>query len=254
VQTFLRAFLEADVRPILQLIQAPTLVLHRRAVQVIPMEHAHYLAEHIPGARLVELPGADVSIIWETPELVLDQVEELITGVRRIAEPTRVLAAVLFTDIVGSTQQAARVGDRRWRQLLDLHDELAARLVEEASGRLVKTTGDGILATFDGPARAIRCAADLRDELRGMGLQLRAGIHAGEVELRDGDVGGIAVHIAARVMAAAGPGEILASRTIRDLVVGSDLALEERGAHPLKGLEGTWQLFALADVAPVARA
>jgi class 3 adenylate cyclase len=252
VQTFLRAFLDADVRTILPLIQAPTLVLHRRDVQVIPIEHARYLAEHIPKARLVELPGADVSIIWETPELVLDQVEELVTGVRHIAAPTRVLAVVLFTDIVGSTQQAARVGDRRWRQLLDMHDELAARLVEEADGRLVKTTGDGILATFEGPARAIRCAANLGDALRGMGLQLRAGIHAGEVELRDGDVGGIAVHIAARVMAAAGPSEILASRTVRDLVVGSDLALEERGAHPLKGVEGTWQLFALADTAPAA--
>jgi class 3 adenylate cyclase len=252
VQTFLRAFLDADVRAILPLIQAPTLVLHRRDVQVIPIEHARYLAEHIPKARLVELPGADVSIIWETPELVLDQVEELVTGVRHIAAPTRVLAVVLFTDIVGSTQQAARVGDRRWRQLLDMHDELAARLVEEADGRLVKTTGDGILATFEGPARAIRCAANLGDALRGMGLQLRAGIHAGEVELRDGDVGGIAVHIAARVMAAAGPSEILASRTVRDLVVGSDLALEERGAHPLKGVEGTWQLFALADTAPAA--
>jgi class 3 adenylate cyclase len=220
---------------------------------VVPIEHARYLTEHIPRAQLVELPGADVSIIWETPELVLDQLEEFVTGVRRVAEPTRFLAAVLFTDIVGSTQQAARVGDRRWRQLLDLHDELAARLVEEAGGRLVKTTGDGILATFDGPARAIRCAADLRDELRGMGLQLRAGVHAGEVELRDRDVGGIAVHIAARVMAAAGPGEILASRTVRDLMVGSDLALEDRATQALKGLEGTWQLFALADAAPVAR-
>jgi class 3 adenylate cyclase len=247
VQTFLRAFLEADVRPILPLIQAPTLVLHRRDVQVIPIEHARYLTEHIPRARLVELPGADVSIIWETPELVLDQVEEFVTGVRRIAEPTRVLAAVLFTDIVGSTEQAARLGDRRWRQLLDIHDELAARLVQEAGGRLVKTTGDGILATFDGPARGIRCAAEFRDELRGMGLQLRAGIHAGEVELRDGDVGGIAVHIAARVMAAAGPGEILASRTVHDLVVGSGLALEDRGTHPLKGVEGSWQLFMVAD-------
>jgi class 3 adenylate cyclase len=159
---------------------------------------------------------------------------------------------VLFTDLVGSTEQAARVGDRRWRQLLDLHDELAARLVQEAGGRLVKTTGDGILATFDGSARGIRCAAELRDELRGMGLQLRAGIHAGEVELRDGDVGGIAVHIAARVMAAAGAGEILASRTVRDLVVGSDLVLEDRGTHPLKGVEGSWQLFVLADAAPAA--
>ena len=254
VQTFLRAFLNADVRPSLPLIQAPTLVLHRRDLQVIPVEHARYLAERIPGARLVELPGADVSIIWETPELVLDQMEQLLTGVHRIAEPTRVLAAVLFTDIVESTQQAARVGDRRWRHLLDLHDELAARLVEEAGGRLVKTTGDGILATFDGPARGIRCAANLRQELRGLGLQLRAGIHAGEVELRDRDVGGIAVHIAARVMAAAGPGEILASRTVRDLMVGSDLALEDRTTQPLKGLDGTWQLFALADAAPVARA
>jgi class 3 adenylate cyclase len=200
----------------------------------------------------VELPGTDVSIIWETPELVLDQVEEFVTGVRRIAEPTRVLAAVLFTDIVGSTEQAARLGDRRWRQLLDIHDELAARLVQEAGGRLVKTTGDGILATFDGPARGIRCAAEFRDELRGMGLQLRAGLHAGEVELRDSDVGGIAVHIAARVMAAAAAGEILASRTVHDLVVGSDLALEDSGTHPLKGVEGSWQLFALADAAPAA--
>ena len=144
------------------------------------------------------------------------------------------------------------MGDRRWRQLLDLHDELAARLVQEAGGRLVKTTGDGVLATFDGPARGIRCAAELRDQLRGMGLQLRAGIHAGEVELRDGDVGGIAVHIAARVMAAAGPGDILASRTVRDLVVGSDLVLEDRGTHRLKGVEGSWQLFAMADAAPAA--
>jgi class 3 adenylate cyclase len=252
VHGFLRAFLEADVRPILPLIQAPTLVMHRRDVQLVPIEHARYLAEHIPGARLVELPGADVSIIWETPELVLDHVEEFLTGVRRIAEPKRVLAAVLFTDIVGSTEQAGRMGDRRWRQLLDLHDELAARLVEEAGGRLVKTTGDGILATFDGPGRGIRCAAALRDELRGMGLQLRAGLHVGEVELRDGDVGGIALHIAARVMAAAGPGEILASRTVRDLVVGSDLVLEDRGTHPLKGVEGTWQLFVVADTEPAA--
>jgi class 3 adenylate cyclase len=245
VQWFLRAFLEADARPILPLIQAPTVVLHRRNVQLFPVEHARYLTEHIPGAKFVELPGTDVSLIWETPELVLDHVEEFLTGVHRIAEPTRVLATVLFTDIVGSTEQAERLGDRRWRQLLDLHDELAARLVEEAGGRLVKTTGDGILATFDGPGRGIRCAAALRDELRAIGLQLRAGLHAGEVELRDGDVGGLAVHIAARVMAAAGPEQIFASRTVRDLVMGSDLAFKDRGTRQLKGVEGSWELFAV---------
>jgi class 3 adenylate cyclase len=159
-------------------------------------------------------------LIWETPQLALDQVEAFLTGVRRTTAPTRVLATVLFTDIVGSTEQASRLGDRRWRELLDVHDELARRLVEEFGGQLVKTTGDGILATFDGPGRAVRCAAALGDELAGIGVQLRAGLHAGEVELRDGDVGGIAVHIAARVMAAAQPGEVLTSRTVRDLVAG----------------------------------
>jgi class 3 adenylate cyclase len=201
-----------------------------------------------PGERLLAALGTGVV----AHDLRVTQVEEFVTGVRRIADPKRVLAAVLFTDIVGSTEQAARLGDRRWRQLLDLHDELATRLAQEAGGRLIKITGDGILATFDGPARGIRCAADLRDELRGMGLQLRAGIHAGEVELRDGDIGGMAVHIAARVMAAAGPGEILASRTVRDLVVGSDLDLEDRGPQPLKGVEGSWQLFMVADAEPAA--
>jgi class 3 adenylate cyclase len=150
---------------------------------------------------------------------------------------------VLFTDIVGSTELAGRLGDRRWRELLNVHDELARRVVGDLGGQLVKTTGDGVLATFDGPGRAIRCAGALSDELAGIGVQLRAGLHTGEVELRGGDVGGIAVHIAARVMAAAHPGEILTSRTVRDLVAGSDIALREHGTRPLKGLEGTWQLF-----------
>jgi class 3 adenylate cyclase len=152
---------------------------------------------------------------------------------------------VLFTDIVGSTQQASRVGDRQWRELLNVHDDLARRLVEEFGGQLIKTTGDGILATFDGPGRGIGCAAAVKDELGGIGLQIRAGLHTGEIELRDGDVGGMAVHIAARVMAAAEPGEILTSRTVRDLVVGSDVALQDRGSQPLKGVEGSWQLFAV---------
>jgi class 3 adenylate cyclase len=245
VQAYLRAIFEIDVRALLPLIQAPTLILHRRNVQLPPIEHGRYLAEHISGAKLVELPGADGPLMWETPELALDLIEEFLGGVRRTAEPTRVLATVLFTDIVSSTERASRLGDRRWRELLDVHDELARRLVEEFGGQLVKATGDGILATFDGPGRGIRCATALRDELRSIGLQIRAGLHTGEVELRDGDVGGVAVHIGARVMAAAGPGEILASRTVRDLVIGSDIALDHRGTQALKGLEGDWQLFAV---------
>jgi pimeloyl-ACP methyl ester carboxylesterase len=174
LQTYLRAALETDARPLLPLVQAPTLVLHRHDHGFIPIEHARYLAEHLPRAKLVELPGADALLVWETPELALDQVEEFLTGIQRAAEPRRVLATVLFTDVVDSTRQASRVGDRRWRDLLDVHDELARRLVEEAGGRVVKTTGDGILATFDGPGRGIRCAATLRDELGRIGLQVRA--------------------------------------------------------------------------------
>jgi class 3 adenylate cyclase len=245
-QPLLRAALEVDVRPVLPLIQAPTLVLHRKDVQFVTIEHGRYLAEHIPQAKLIELPGADAALMWETPELALDLIEQFVTGVRRAAEPTRMLATVLFTDIVGSTHQAMRLGDRHWRERLNLHDELASQLVEEFGGQLVKTTGDGILATFDGPGRGLRCAAAFRDKLGDIGLGIRAGLHTGEVELRDGDVGGIAVHIAARIMAAAGPDEILTSRTVRDLIVGSNLVLNDRGAHPLKGVEGTWQLFTLA--------
>jgi class 3 adenylate cyclase len=243
-QAFLRAMAEVDVRRVLPLVQTPTLILHRRGFDLVPIAHGRYLAEHIAGARLIELPGSDVDLTWETPELALDGIQEFLTGVRRTAEPTRVLATVLFTDIAGSTEQAARLGDRRWRELLEVHDELADRLVEQYGGQLVKTTGDGILATFDGPGRAIRCAAALRDELAGIDLQIRAGLHTGEIELRDDDVGGIAVHITARVMAAAAMGEILTSSTVRDLVVGSDIAMTDRGPHPLKGVDGTWRLFA----------
>ena len=243
-QAFLRAMTKVDVRPALPLVQAPTLILHRRDYRLVPIAHGRYLAKHIAGAKLVELPGSDVDLTWETPDLALDRIQEFLTGVRRSLEPSRVLATVLFTDIVASTERAARLGDRRWRELLEVHDELAGRLVEQFNGQLVKTTGDGILATFDGPGRAIRCAAALGDELAGIGLQIRAGLHTGEIELRDGDVGGIAVHIAARVMAAAGPGDILASRTVHDLVVGSDIAMDDLGARPLKGVDGTWQLFA----------
>jgi class 3 adenylate cyclase len=246
VQAFLGASFEMYARPILPLIQAPTLVLHRPDFPLIPLSHGYYLAENIPGARLIELEGTEQSLFWETPEVALHHVEQFLTGMRRVAQPTRMLATVLFTDIVSSTERAGELGDRRWRELLNVHDEVTGRLVEEFGGRLVKSTGDGILATFDGPGQAIHCAVALRDELAGIGVQLRAGLHTGEVELREDDVGGIAVHIAARVMATANPGEILVSRTVRDLVAGSDVTLEDRGIYLLKGIDGDWQLLAVA--------
>jgi class 3 adenylate cyclase len=246
VQAYMRAMFEVDARPILPLIHAPTLVLHRSNLQLTPVQHGRYLAEHIPEAKLIELPGVEGSLVWELPDLALHHVQEFLTGVRRVAEPTRVLSTVLFTDIVGSTERVGQLGDRRWREVLNVHDELAGRLVEEFGGRLVKTTGDGILATFDGPGRAIQCATALSDELAGVGVRIRAGLHTGEVELRDDDVGGIAVHIAARVMAAAAPGEILTSRTVQDLISGSDIVLEDRGTHVLRGVAGPWQLYVVA--------
>jgi class 3 adenylate cyclase len=243
VHVVLRALFEVDVRPLLPLVQAPTLVLHRRDFPLLPLEHGRYLAEHLPNARLVELPGADGPLMWETPELTLGLIEEFLTGVKATIPATRVLATVLFTDIVASTQRAAALGDRRWRELLQVHDDLGTRLVEQWGGRVVKSTGDGLLATFDGPGRAIACASAFREQLADIGLQIRAGLHAGEVELRDDDVGGIAVHIAARIMAEAAPGEVVASRTVRDLAAGSDLRLTDRGTHRLKGVDGDWQLF-----------
>jgi class 3 adenylate cyclase len=244
-QAFLRGMFGIDARPFLPLIHAPTLVLHRTGYTLLPIEHGRYLAEHIPDAKLIELPGADATLPHQGADVVLDHVEGFLGNLRRPAVADRVLATVLFTDIVGSAEQARRLGDRRWRQLLEVHDELARRLAEEFGGQLVNTTGDGILITFDGPGRGIRCAAALRDELRGIGVQVRAGLHTGEVELRDGDIGGIAVHLAARVMAAGR--------------VGRDPRLEDgpgpggrRGhhvggprPHALKGIQGSWQLFAV---------
>jgi class 3 adenylate cyclase len=242
VRASLRVLLEVDVRALLPLIHAPTLVLHHRDFSFLSVAHGRYLTEHIPDARLVELPG-ELPLWWEEPDPVLNLIEEFLVGAGGAVEPTRVLATVLFTDIVDSTARAEQVGDRRWRALLDTHDELAARLVERWGGRLVKTTGDGVLATFEGPGRAIGCATTLRDELREIGLQIRAGLHIGEVELRGDDVGGIAVHLAARILATAGPGEIVVSRTVRDLVAGSEVVLRDRGSRRLKGVEGDWQLY-----------
>jgi class 3 adenylate cyclase len=238
-----RMLFEVDVRDALPVIAVPTLVLHRAENRYYPVGNGRYLAEHIPGARYVELPGAD-HLFWVGDAMpVLDEIEEFLTGARQAHEPDRVLATVAFTDIVGSTEQASDLGDRRWRELLDGHDTIGRTLVEQFGGRVVKMTGDGLLATFDGPARAIRCVCALRDRLRGLGLEIRAGVHTGEVELRGDDVGGIAVHIGQRVTELAAPGEVLVSRTVTDLVAGSGITFADRGSRVLKGVPDEWQLF-----------
>jgi class 3 adenylate cyclase len=238
-------FLEIDVRAVLPTITVPTLVIHRRGDRVVDRHAGEWMASQIPGARYVEVPGSDHFPWTGDTDAVLSEVEEFITGARHVAEPDRVLATVLFTDIVGSTDQASAVGDRAWRETLDQHDALVASVLERHRGRTVKSTGDGVLATFDGPGRAIRCALELHEALAPIGINIRAGLHTGEVEVRGDDVGGIAVHIAARVEAAAAPGEVLVSRTVSDLVVGSGIGFEDRGVHALKGVPGEWQLFAV---------
>ncbi|MDP9342379.1 MAG: adenylate/guanylate cyclase domain-containing protein [Actinomycetota bacterium] len=246
---YFRSMFKADARAILPAIHVPTLVLHRTAYRFMPIQHGRYLAEHIDGARLVELPGSDGPLYWDHPDEALDAVEEFLTGVTPPAPSDRALATVLYTDIVDSTAQVERMGDARWHALLDLHDDVAARILRTQGGRLVKSTGDGVLATFDGPGRAIRFATGFREQLQPLELAIRAGIHTGEIEVRGNDIGGIAVHLASRIMALAGRGEILVSRTVKDLVVGSDLAFEDRGSHHLKGIEGEWQLLAVRAAA-----
>ncbi len=237
----------ADARSLLPAITAPTLVIHPEDNAFVPIELARYVAEHIDGATFLPIPSGDVIAYWDHPEVELGALERFIAGSRRATPTGRQLSSVLFTDIVNSTGTANRLGDSRWAAVLDLHDATARDLVEQDAGILVKTTGDGILATFDGPGRAIRCAAALREELERADVRIRAGIHTGEVELRGGDVGGIAVHLAARIMAAADPGEILVSGTVRDLVMGSALNFRDRGPHAMKGIDGRWQLYAVAD-------
>jgi class 3 adenylate cyclase len=237
---------EMDIRDILPNIQVPTLIVHRTSHAVIPVESARYLAEHIRGARLVELPGADA--LPYTPsggDDILDEIQEFLTGVRKGPPSDRVLATVLFTDIVDSTKRASELGDNAWRELLDRHDAMVRRQLDRFRGIAVKTTGDGFLATFDGPARAIQCALAVRANLDPLGLDVRAGLHTGEVERRGQDIGGIAVHIGARVAALARPGEVLASSTVKDLVVGSGIEFEARGSHTLKGVPDEWRLFAV---------
>ena len=234
-----------DVRGALGSVQVPTLVLHREGYQAIPLDHAKYLAEHISGARLAVLPGRDGYIFTEPAEDGVHHIEQFLGGLDGMTESDRALAAILFTDFVGSTNHLSALGDRAWRDLLDSHDVIARTAVEQHGGRLVRTTGDGILATFDGPGRAIRCARALGDALQPLGVEIRAGLHAGEVENRGTGIDGIAVHIAARVVEAAAAGELLVSAAVPMLVAGSGIEFDDRGEHQLKGVPGTWQLFAV---------
>ena len=237
---------EIDVRPILATCRVPTLVLHRTGDLAIPVESGRYLAEHIPGAKLVELPGNDHLPWVGDSDAILDEIEEFLTGHRHQVEPDRVLATVLFTDIVGSTQRAAEIGDKAWGDLLAAHHAIVREQIARFGGQEMGTAGDGFLATFDGPARGVRCALAIALAVRPIGLDIRAGLHTGEVELVPGDIRGLAVHIGARIGALAGPGEVLVSRTVKDLVVGSGLVFVDRGTHRLKGVPDAWQVFAVA--------
>jgi len=241
------AAMQLDVRDILPAIRVPTVVIHRTDELLVPVAAGRWMAGQITGARFVELPG-DIHPPWFGDiDAIIDEVEELVTGVRRTHEPDRALATVLFTDIVDSTRRAAQLGDRAWRELLERHDTLSRDQLDRFRGKYVKSTGDGILATFDGPARAIRCAQALeRAASEQLNVALRAGVHTGERELIGDEVGGLAVHIGARVAHLAGAGEVLASSTVKDLVVGSGLDFADRGEHELKGVPGRWRVFAVA--------
>ena len=237
---------QLDVRAVLPTISVPTLVIHRSDNPYYRVGHGRYLAESIPGARYVELPGTD-SFPFHVggADQVLDEIQEFLTGVRAAPEPNRILATILFTDIVGSTEHAATMGDAHWREVLLAHDVLFRKRLEQYRGREIRSTGDGFLAIFDGPVRAITMATTLDDDLRKLGLEIRVGLHTGLVEINDEEVGGIAIHIANRVMSQASPGDVFVSRTVKDLVVGSGFRFESRGSHQLKGVPDEWRLFAV---------
>jgi class 3 adenylate cyclase len=242
-KAIVRLIYESDVRDVLGAIRVPTLVIHRADASGFRVEHGRYLAEHIEGARYVELPGTD-NLIWAgDQDAIVAEIQDFVTGVRPAPEPHRILATVLFTDIVGSTRLLAEMGDARWRAKLAEHHQITRRELDRFGGHEVKTVGDGILATFDGPARAIRAAVAIRDGVGEIGLQLRAGVHTGEVEVEPDDIAGLAVHIGARISALADGGEILVSSTVKDLVVGSGLAFDDWGVHVLKGVPGEWRVF-----------
>jgi pimeloyl-ACP methyl ester carboxylesterase len=240
--------LEIDVRDVVAAIRVPTLVLHRTDDPNVTVECGRWLAEHIPGARLLEIPGSEHDWAIGDREQIVGAVRDFLLPLAEVgaapAEPDSVLATVLFTDIVGSTARAAELGDRGWRELLERHHALIRRELARHRGRELDTAGDGFFAAFDGPARAIRCASAIRSAVRDLGIEVRAGIHAGECELIDRKPGGVAVHIGARVAAQAGPGDVLVSQTVKDLVAGSDIAFEDRGVRELKGVPGEWRLYA----------
>ncbi len=244
----LRALLDVDLTGLLPKISAPTLVLHRREFALAPLPLGRYLAEHIPGAKLVELEGGDSALPLGDSEAVLMTLEEFLTGGRHTQDPDRILATVMFTDLVQSTVQAGQAGDRRWSELMNRHDTLVREQVERFHGRIWKSTGDGYLSTFPMPRDAIRCAVSTRSGLAELGLEMRAGIHAGEIDVLGHDLAGIAVHVAARVADLAAPGQVLLSRTVADLIAGSGIPLSERGLRTLRGINGKWKLF---EVAPL---
>jgi pimeloyl-ACP methyl ester carboxylesterase len=246
IRALMTANYEIDVRDLLSTIQTPTLILHRAGDRLVPVETGRYLAAHIPGAKYAEIPGTDHMVLdQETQDVIADEIEEFITGTHRLLEPDRVLATIMFTDIVKSTERAAELGDARWREVLSNYYTVLRKELVAFRGHEVNTAGDGLLATFDGPARAMRCARSIRAKMHALGLQVRTGLHTGECELIGGDVGGIAVHIAARVAATAQPDEVMVSSTVKDLVAGSGLQFADRGAHNLKGVPGEWRLFAV---------
>ncbi len=236
---------QIDISDILSSVHVPTLVIHCTGDTLINVEHGRFLAEHIPGARLLELPGEDH--LFFLHERIGEAIEEFLTGSISAAESHRVLATVLFTDIVGSTAQAEKLGDQRWHNLLDAHHTTVRRELARSRGHEIKSLGDGFLATFDGPARAVRCACAIAEAVRPLDIQVRSGVHTGEIEIADKDVQGIAVHIASRISALAGPGEVLVSRTVKDLVAGSGLRFNERGKHSLKGLQEPMDLYAASN-------
>jgi class 3 adenylate cyclase len=240
-------FFDTDVRDVLPLVRVPTLVIHRHGDRVVNVNAGRYMAEHIPGSKFVELPGADHAAWAGDTDAIRGEIEEFLTGARSADEEDidRVLATVMFVDLVGSTEKAAAMGDKRWRELLDRYYAAVRIQLERFRGNQVKTIGDGVLATFDGPARAVRAGQGIVSAVRSVGMEVRVGLHSGEVELMDKDVGGLAVHIGARVGSIAGPGEVLVSSTVKDLVVGSSLAFEDHGVHKLKGVPGEWRLFAV---------
>jgi class 3 adenylate cyclase len=250
VAALMRMNAEIDIRHILPTIRVPTLIVHRAGDTLVAVGQGRYLAEHIPGAKYVELAGADHLPIAGDSDAINDAIEEFLTGARHVEEPDRVLATVLFTDIVRSTERAAELGDRRWLALLDEHHAVVRRELARFRGREVKTTGDGFLATFDGPARAVRCARSLVEAIQRLGLEVRTGLHTGECEMVGDDVRGIAVHTAARVAGAAASGEVLVSSTVKDLVAGAGITFVERGTRALKGVPGKWRLFAVSAVQP----